>query len=725
MGGKKTDLRTKKRTLTSEDHEFCRLIAEEGLGTVLSARQAYGWKCAKPGDKDYIKAKNKRKFAHIKYEIARLREAAQKEADAEALISQAGGNIDEDAMIRFAYMRLQSLRDSPDAPPSAKFKAVEALEKLHDPSQDVNLIWTYIDLATSGLDAHCPACHTEFPLASVQMPGLVTYRQEHDLDTPEPVTDLYDRRNILIKKAEKRARPHVGQVLALGTLERHIVGLGAARAGKSFLLSLFAYLYFLQPGSECWLLARTYEDARSEKEYLQAFMKTAFAPVGKHMVTEHYDNKSGEWTLTSRWGSEVKIKSATAKGSITARELDACLVAEPGWVPDDIYNQVVARLVSRLGRIIALGTPQGMGGFISRLVFTTGRDPKTGKVRRLTKEDRLLKNGADWNISALVFNLSPEQNPAYVKSELAAARQVMGDEEYETEFEGKMVAYEGMKFYEIKQRHLQTLRQADMADCVFILGIDQGPKNFGGVLLAYDGTRIFIVKEYFESSFATIRANMATLMNDTPIWIRAMGGIPGEWRSTIFDQDPPVHNTLQEMESEGKTWPTDITFRHDNKKTGGLTEDWRKDTTIYINDMAKRGNIIFCDEEGPQLHDECMRVENIPPNPSTDGGGGKNKGWKIAGSWRKDHVLDAFMLAMWVILSKQVEMPDSPPVDHDAHAEEMRGWRTRLKMDEERELMGFVDQKHTSTDQIFEEEFGRKRDNSDVIGTTRGYYHDY
>lgn len=560
--------------LTDEDKEFSRLIAEEGLGSIKAARKAYGWRCVNRADPDWEAAKAKRRVKAIIALIKELRDQANKEAQAESILSGAsGGIIDEEALLRFAFVRLQALRENQSIPASSRFKAIEALQKLHDPSQDTNLIWTFIDVAQGGLEGHCPACHEDFPLTKVEMKALKEYRKESEIDEPEVIEDLLERRKYLINKAERRIRPHEGQINALGAKERHIIGLGAARAGKSFLLAMFSWLYFLIPGSESWLLARTFEDARTEKEYLQGFINTAFHPLAKHMISILYDSKSGETTITSRWGSELKIKSAISKGSITAREIDACLIAEPGWIQDDIYNQVRARISSRLGRIIALGTPQGMGGFISRLVFVTGRDPKTGKVRRLTAQDRLLSNGADWNISALVFDLTPQQNPAYVKSELDAARQEMGDEEYETEFEGKMVAYEGHKFYAIKQVHLQPVDKKIIGDCVFVLGIDQGPKNFGAVLLGFDGQTVYVLRDYFETSFKTIRTNMMTLMNEVPIWIRARTGVPGEWKLTIFDQDPPVHGTLQEMEEEGIIWPTDVTFRHDNKKMGGLSED--------------------------------------------------------------------------------------------------------------------------------------------------------
>jgi len=379
-------------------------------------------------------------------------------------------------------------------------------------------------------------------------------------------------------------------------------------------MAQFAILYALCPGTEVWILARIYDDARSEREYLENFFQSIFYPFSKHLYTTSFDSKSGEWTLKTRWGSEVKIKSAKAQGSITGRELDAILVAEPGWVQEDIYNHIRARLSSRLGRIIALGTPQGMGGFISRMVYTMGRDPKTGKIKRLTPEDRLLENGADWAVSALIFNLSPDDNPAYVKAELAAARQELSDEEYASEFEGKMVSGSGMKFHCVKMGNLVDIPRDKLADCDWVLGVDQGQKNFGACLMGLDGENIYIAKDYFEGDFKTIRTNLIELRNSVPLWIRSLGGDPSRWRLTIFDMDPPIQNTLRELEEQRLIWPTDITYRHDNKKKNGITDDWRKDTTIFINEMAKQQRLLFSYEVS-QLHDEIMRTEDVPGNP--------------------------------------------------------------------------------------------------------------
>ncbi|MGH7273863.1 MAG: hypothetical protein ACREIQ_05395, partial [Nitrospiria bacterium] len=335
-----------------------------------------------------------------------------------------------------------------------------------------------------------------------------------------------------------------------------------------------------------------------------------------------------------------------------------------------------------------------------------------GRIKRWTAEERLIKNGAAWNISALVFNMEPKDNPGYVKSELEAARMEMSDEEYASEFEGKMVANEGMKFHAVKMTHLQQVSRDILVDCEWILGVDQGQKNFGAVLIAWNGKTAYVMRDFFDNSYNTIRTNLMNLRNEIPIWIRAMGGELNRWRITIFDQDPPIENTLIEMDAEHKEWPTPVVYRHDNKKKQGMTEDWRKDTTILINEMAKQGILTF-DMECSQLHDEVMRTESIASNPLVeDGTNLKHKGWKISGSWRQDHVLDGLMFCMWIIRSNQVDVVSEANQVYIPEEEARRAYEYRRRLQEQRDMSGYT-QINKSSSEVFQDVFGRPRGKGD------------
>ena len=713
-----------RKRLSLKDKEFCRLMAEAGLGAVEAARKAYGWRCESPDDYDYQAALNLAKSKAFQDEITRIKARAVKLEEAKNIVIT--GNIDATKLRDFAVSRLIEIRDDPNTKSSIRFQAIKALEKLHDPSSDVNLIWRWIDIAWRGLKAHCPRCHTSFPLSEIKNKKLDEFRKRAGLSTEYriPKNDL-ERRLEILKIADKRNHPHPGQLKALGAPERNIIGTAAARSGKSFLLAMFSLLGLLVPGAEIWILARIYEDARSEVEYLKKFVASLFYPYQNYLVKEIEDKKSGELIVHTKWGSELRVRSAKSKGSITGRELDLAIVAEPGWVDENIYEELRARMSSRLGRIIALGTPKGVAGFIGRMVNATGRDPKTGKIIRLTPEQRLIENGCPWGISTLVYQLNPEDNPAYVKSELEAARMELTDAEYDSEFRGLMVAESGAKFPYIKQEHLKYLDTGFFSNCVFGLGIDQGPVNFGACLVAWNGRTMVPCYEYFDSSDWTMRKNLAFLRNAVPNWIRKLGGDHNNWIITCCDRDPPVWQIIEELKDEGIIWPHDLITRHQNNKKIG--ENWRRTNQELINNLAKSGNLIFMlsseythDQRispgAALLHTQMMETLDDPEDRERESRPGLKKGWIVNDPWRQDHVLDAFYFVAWAFLSGAVQLPshiaNEAQIYRDPWAEAKAAFQYKIISSEREDLARFIGPNSpdfkTET-QIFEETFGRKK----------------
>lgn len=695
--------------LTPSEKEFARLMAEAGLGSIQAARKAFGWTC-EPGTSEYIKAKTLAKATRIREEYNRIQAARMKEASAEQEVVT-GDDIQWDNLRKFAYDRLKEIRDNPNSPARVRMSAITALEKLSDPAKDVNLIYLWLDIIWRGARAHCPCCHATVPLHKVHNEKLKDWRTQSGAEEETPHESILDLRSEILSRADRRKTPHKGQIPALAAPERHVAGLGAARAGKSWLLGALGLLHFMLPGVEVWILARVYDDARSEVEYIKKFINSIFFPHTKHLVTEYFDQKTGELTLVSKWGSSLKIRSAKSKGSITGRELEAALVAEPGWVPEEIYEELRARMSSRLGRIFVFGTPKGTGGFLARMVNVTGRDPETGKIIRRTPEDRLIENGCPWNVSTLIYTMSPKDNPEYVQSELKAARMELTDAEYASEFEGKMVDAEGKKFHAIKLEHCREIPREKYADCSWVVGIDQGERNFGAVLLGYNGDEIFIANEFFDDSEKTIKANLLDLKPQVPTWIKSVGGDPANWKLTILDQNPPAWNILTEMEKEGNAWPTDVAYRHINQAGAKLGEDWRKECTEFVNQMASMYKLWFDSEHAFLLHDQLMRAQDVPGNPARDKASDSNKGWKINDPWRGDHVADGFMFAMWTVLSNMIVVIPERPAAHDPWSEAKAGFDYKRVMEEKRELAGMEgrDLTQPEMDAIFAKSFSRPR----------------
>jgi hypothetical protein len=709
-----------KKAITPQEKKFAEFMVYDNMGAIEAARAAFGKAC-EPKSAEAQWAINLNRTQRVIKHKFKLAQKLNKEVQGHQVLANTS-DIEFDTLRSFIYKRLETIRDDDKAPGNTRFKAINALEKMVDPAADVNLILMWINLVWGAANAHCPCCHKTYPLSEIENPKLNDFREDLEIEEEDAPTDLLNRRLSILKQADNRKVPHEGQLIALAAPERNIAGLGAARSGKSLLLAYFALLAFLIPGVEIWILARIYADAASEVEYLDKFMNTLFFPYTKHIITRRYDSKTEELTLESKWGSVLKVKSAKAKGSISGRELELALIAEPGWVPDDIYNHLRARMTSRLGRTILLGTPQGFGGILGRFTNMTGKDAK-GRARRVPTSERTIESGCPWNISLLKYALSPEQNPEYVASEIAAARQELTDAEFASEFEGLQASAEGALFPGVGPRHLTEIPRDLYERCAWVVGIDQGPKNFAVCLLGWDGKTVVAANEYFDNDPRTMKSKMEIVKDMVPGWIRKAGGDPARWILTIFDVDPPILNELDEFEDEGAEWPTDVTFRIKDKKGRWNQENWRRETYEYVNQLGQSRDpelyfdAITCDF----LHDQIVRAQ------ARHGDGDmKGKGWIIQDALRGDHVADAFVMAMFTILSGQLQVPDRTFSVEDPYAEAKRAFEYSLARDENRELSGYAGRERKPEEEVFEKAFGRKRKAGNPMNPkNQWHYKDY
>ena len=706
---------SKRKPITEEEKKFAQLLSE-GTGSIAAARAVFKWTC-EPDTAEAMKAKDLARCWRVKEEVKILRAARAKEARVDTILKTTSAP-DWDNLRQFAYDRLVELRDDTTVNARSRFQAIAALEKLSDPAKDANLIYRWADLLWRTYEAHCPCCHKNFPLADIKNEKLGKMWEDRDMLPAKPIREMIDRRLKAIKYGEKRKTPHPKQMEALASLERHLAGMGAARAGKSFLLGMFGFLYFLIPGVEIWLLARVYEEARSEMEYIEGFLKSAFHPVYHHMVTKQEDKKSGEISLVSRWGSELRIKSGKAAGSITGRELEAILVAEPAWVDASLFEEVRARMSSRLGRILAVGTPKGYGGFIHRMT----RLSQTQAGKKIKPEDKLIAHGAEWGKSLLVFNIDPTDNPEYVSSEMDSAKEELTESEYAHEFLGEMKTEEGARFPFVQEAHLRKPRREEILNCSFVMGIDQGEKNFASCMVGWDGDQAFVISEYFDGTNNTIRANLKELMNTTKPIVRMAGGDPHNWQMTIFDADPPISNILDELDDERQPWPTDITYRPKNKKD---LMNWREETYMWVNQLAKSDKLWFDADSADLLHDQVAQAMRKPPPVGKETKATADKGWIINDPWRGDHVVDAWIHAMWVLYSGGIALPEEQQEPGTPYEEAQAAQNYLREMEEQRELTGMMGNDPTvnSSRETFKKHFGRPRKNRFSTGL-RGYYSD-
>ena len=175
-----------KKSLGQAEKVFAHMIAE-GLAPQDAARKAFGWKC-EAYSKESVRAYNLVKTVRVREEIERLRTQKETEANIEtALINT--DKVDMAKLVKFAFERLESIRDNDSAPAQSRFNALKALEKLSDPSQDVNLIWRYVDLVWRGMEGHCPGCHESFPLWKVKNSELSDWRKRAKVSDVTADTD--------------------------------------------------------------------------------------------------------------------------------------------------------------------------------------------------------------------------------------------------------------------------------------------------------------------------------------------------------------------------------------------------------------------------------------------------------------------------------------------------------------------------------------------------------
>lgn len=727
-----------KKKLSGREKDFARCIAETGLGAIEAHRKVFGSRCETRQEQQ--RARDLARSPRVKNEIIRIRDQLEREAQAEQFVSTIG-MVDVDRMQDFIIRQLKQIRDDPNpgVKSATKFNAIKLLEQMYDPSSDESLIYRWIDYSWRYQEAHCPCCHKSFPLAKIYSKALEQWRDRVNEKSSNTIIheDELNRRLQLIKEADPRNRPHASQTPAIGAKERHVVGRGPARAGKSYLLSILALITFLLPGVEIWILARIYDDARSEVEYLRKFLNSLFYPYKDELVSEHYDRKTGELTMISKWGSELRVRSAKAKGSISGRALELALVAEPGWVEGDIYEELRARMSERLGRIFAFGTPKGTAGFLGRMLRTYGRDPRTGQYVRRQPHERLIENGCPWNVSMLEYTLRKEDNPSYVKSEADAARQELTDVEYASEFAGEMATVEGAKFAGVQEKHLVKVPRNFFEEANYVLGIDQGQTNFGATLVAYDGRTIVPCWEFYNGKDTdSIQKNLVRLRQKVPLWIKKLGGNPSNWTLTIADVDPPIQGTLQDLEDRGMKWPTDVVFRHRNNIR--YMQNWRRETQEFVNNMARKNKLIFhqSDEynmdpdEAPGaalLHDQVRNTLDVEPNPEAESKSDHKKGWQINDPWRGDHVVDAWYMCMWAIFSNQFEVAEKTERldEEDPWADQKAAFDYALAARENQELTGFRDRREVPNNrELFQQHFKRRSPFAGLAPIQPGYRDD-
>src|SRR3990167_6612082 len=312
------------KEITAKEKKFAKALFE-GCGPVEAGRSVFKWKC-EIGTPEYQKVRDLARSPRVKKEIETLKSQDIKSAAARSIVEFTQNKSVWSDIRFFFFDRLIETGDSPEANSDPRHKAILALEKLKDPASDISLIFRWIDIMWRYYQAHCPCCHADFPLWQVENAPLEKYWQDNEIEPPAQIEDPLTRKLALLERARPAKPPHLGQIPLIAAEERHIVGLGAARCGKSTALGMFGFMYILIPGAEIWLLSQTYEMCRNEFEYVVSYLNTLFHPIGRHIYKITQDKKTDERIIDTEWSVTLVTKSGHAKASITGREIEAGLV---------------------------------------------------------------------------------------------------------------------------------------------------------------------------------------------------------------------------------------------------------------------------------------------------------------------------------------------------------------------------------------------------------------
>jgi hypothetical protein len=189
------------------------------------------------------------------------------------------------------------------------------------------------------------------------------------------------------------------------------------------------------------------------------------------------------------------------------------------------------------------------------------------------------------------------------------------------------------------------------------------------------------------------------------------------FQHTITDRAPDLTRIMQEMGEEGRIWQTDVSITPRNVRK--YNENWRRETTEWVNNMMEAGLILFDRQHCEELFDQVKDCLNLPQDQDKNDPNESGKGWVVNHPWRQDHILDAWLFCMHAIMSGRVIKPAHAQKPGNAWEEAQAGMDYTRKLEELRE-MGMEDQ--AKQQEVFKETFGRPVKQSSLFTFPQGHY---
>lgn len=265
-------------------------------------------------------------------------------------------------------------------------------------------------------------------------------------------------------------RPHRGQRLFHDSDRRFKLLVAGARFGKSLATAREMVLELAAMPLRGWIVAPSYALARPEFRFLQESLRQA-----GHCASWRGGGREGASSLVTCAGAEVWALSAGAPENLLGEELDWLLLCEAAHLPRDVFERYLRpRLGTRLGRLVAGGTPRG-SNWLHELYLRAGA-------------------GQDW----LCLRFATWDNPGIAAAEIESARALLPPEVFDEQYGAEFTGRAGRVYPQFQRAsHVRELQPPPGA--LLVRGLDFGFTSPSAcVWLARDGQdRLLVLRELY------------------------------------------------------------------------------------------------------------------------------------------------------------------------------------------------------------------------------------
>ena len=296
-------------------------------------------------------------------------------------------------------------------------------------------------------------------------------------------------------------RPSKKQAEVHSSLARVRCFSGGARGGKSLFGAMELLPVLLTPGTQSWVVAPRYDQAK-EMDYLRQFFEMPeMNYYFQRLRTFTFNVKNGDVRIVLQWSSPgdaiqlkdswVQVKSTQVEDSLLGEELDLVCISEASRIPERIWTEyLIQRLTTRKGVAVIPSTPRGTGNWYGQLV-QLGQVPDERKNKRVES-----------------LCVTSVENPIYDQSQADFAKAHLTDEEYCEQVLGIPTNMSGAIFPDwTTEIHVKDFEKEQWpppnSDC--FIGVDFGFSNPAAILWCWkDGDGVWYVSKEFYKRKQTI-----------------------------------------------------------------------------------------------------------------------------------------------------------------------------------------------------------------------------